>query len=86
MERRPFRVHVREWQKINQAVFYLVRVITDDREHQIWAVAAPAEEAVDLVLAAVPEGWTASLLTNKLKPQELEALNLRAGEVRKVTK
>jgi hypothetical protein len=65
---------------------YLVRVITDDREHQIWAVAAPAVEAVDLVLAAVPEGWTAALLTNKLKPQELEALNLRAGEVRKVTK
>jgi hypothetical protein len=48
---------------------YLVRVITDDREHQIWAVAAPREEAVDLVLDAIPEGWAASLLTNKLKPK-----------------
>jgi hypothetical protein len=65
---------------------YLVRVITDDREHQIWAVAAPREAAVDLVLDAVPEGWAASLLTNRLKPQELEVLNLRTGEVRKITK
>lgn len=47
---------------------YLVRVITDDRKHQIWAVAAPREEAVDLVLDAVAEGWAASLLTSKLKP------------------
>jgi hypothetical protein len=65
---------------------YLVQVITDDREHQIWAVAAPSEEAVDLVLEAIPEGWAVSLLTSRLKPQELEALNLRAGEVRKITK
>jgi hypothetical protein len=36
---------------------YLVRVITDDREHQVWAVAAPREEAVDLVLDVTPEGW-----------------------------
>jgi len=63
-----------------------VRVITDDRKHQIWAVAAPPEEAVDLVLEAIPEGWAVSLLTSRLKPQELEALNLRAGEVRKITK
>ena len=65
---------------------YLVQVITDDREHQIWAVAAPPEEAVDLVLEAIPEGWAVSLLTSRLKPQELEALNLRAVEVRKITK
>ena len=66
---------------------YLVRVITDNREHQIWAAAAGSpEEAVDLVLDAGPEGWTASLLTNRLTPQELEVLNLRAGEIRKITK
>ena len=51
-----------------------MQVITDDREHQIWAVAAPPEEAVDLVLEAIPEGWAVSLLTSRLKPQELEAL------------
>ena len=63
----------------------MVRVITDDREHQVWAVAASREEAVDLVLDVIPEGWAASLLTSKLRPQELEVLNLRAGEVRKIT-
>jgi hypothetical protein len=53
---------------------------------QIWAAAAPREEAVDLVLEAVPEGWSASLLSNKLKPREIEVLNLRADEVRKITR
>jgi hypothetical protein len=64
---------------------YLVRVITDNREHQIWVAATPRDEAVTQVLKAVPGGWAASLLTNKLKPLEVEALNLRPGEVRKIT-
>ena len=38
-----------------------------------------------LVLNAVPEGWAAALLSNKLKPEELEILNLRPGEVREIT-
>src|SRR5262249_32156494 len=63
----------------------LVRVTTDDREHQLWAAAAASqEEALTQVLNAVPEGWTAALLSNRLKPAELEALNMKPGEVRKI--
>jgi hypothetical protein len=36
---------------------HLVLVTTDDRERQLWVAAAPREEAVTLVLDAVPEGW-----------------------------
>jgi hypothetical protein len=64
---------------------HLVRVTTDDREHQLWAVASSRAEAVTLVLCAVPEGWTAALLSNRLKPEEIKALNLRPGEVRNIT-
>jgi hypothetical protein len=45
---------------------HLVRVTTDDREHQLW-VAATAREK------------------NRLKPEKLEILNLRPGEVREIT-
>jgi len=46
----------------------LVRITTDDREHQLWAAATPREEAITAVLKVVPEGWAAALLPNKLKP------------------
>jgi hypothetical protein len=64
---------------------HLVRVITEDRQHQLWAVASSRAQAVTLVLNAVPEGGTAALLSNRLKPEELEILNLRPGEVREIT-
>jgi hypothetical protein len=64
---------------------HLVRVTTDDREHQLWAAAAAREEAITQVLNAVPEGWTAALLSNRLEPMEEEALNLKPGEVRGIT-
>jgi hypothetical protein len=55
------------------------------REHQLWAAACPQDEAVEQILNAVPEGWTAALLPNRLKPTEIEALNMKAGEVRELT-
>ena len=64
---------------------HLVRVTTDDREHQLWVAATPREEAVDRVLDAIPEGWAAALLSNRLKPEKLEILNLRPGEVLEIT-
>jgi hypothetical protein len=65
---------------------YLVRVTTDDRKHQLWLAAAPSqEEAISLVLKAVPEGWTASPMSNKLTAAETEILNLKPGEVRELT-
>ena len=62
----------------------LVQVTTDDREHQLWVAATPREDAVNSVLDAVPEGWTAALLTSRVTPQEADALQLRPGEVRKM--
>jgi hypothetical protein len=64
---------------------HLVRVTTDDREHQLWVTAGARDEAVTQVLNAVPEGWTAALLSNRLKPDEIGVLNLRPGEVRELT-
>jgi hypothetical protein len=69
----------------NTADVYLVRVTTDDREHQLWAASTPRDDAVTQVLNAVPEGWAAALLTNQLTPQEVNVLNLQPGEVREIT-
>ena len=63
----------------------LVQVTTDDREHQLWVAAATSrEEAITLVLNAVPEGWTAAVLGNKPNPLEVKVLNLQPGEVREI--
>jgi hypothetical protein len=61
---------------------HLVRVTTDDRDRRIWIAATPRSEAVTAVLNAVPEGWAASLFSNKLRAVEIAALNLKPGEVR----
>jgi hypothetical protein len=69
----------------NYAGVHLVRVTTDDREHQLWVAATARDEAINQVLNAIPEGWTAALLPNRLSPFEVEILNLRPGEVREIT-
>jgi hypothetical protein len=69
----------------NASEIHLVRVMTDNREHKLWAVAAPRDEAVNAVLDVVPEGWSAALLDNELSDQESQALNLRPGDVREIT-
>jgi hypothetical protein len=69
------------------SVAYLVRVTTDDRVHQLWVASASSdEEALVLVLNRVPEGWTAALLSNRLTPLEIEALNLKPGEAREISR
>ena len=62
---------------------FLIRVTTDEREHKLWVVAMPGEEAIQAVLAAVPEGWAVCLLMRAL-PKEIEALALKPGEVREL--
>jgi hypothetical protein len=62
----------------------LVQVTPDDRKTRFWLAAAPREEAVSVVLNAVPEGWSAVLLP--LSPVEASALNMQPGEVRELTK
>jgi hypothetical protein len=65
---------------------HLVLVTADDREKQLWVAAAPREEAVTLVLGAVPEGWAAVLLDTRLKPEEVALLKMTPGDVRELTK
>ena len=61
---------------------HLVRVISDNGERQIWLAATARDAAVDRVLDAIPEGWTASLVQRELGADEAAALNLSPGEVR----
>lgn len=56
----------------------------DDRTQQLWAAAAPSNEAVDRVLDAISEGWTARLLEEQLKPPPDAISNMVPGEVRKL--
>ncbi len=61
---------------------HLVRVISDSGERQIWLAATARDEAVNSVLDAIPEGWTASLVEHELGADDAAALNLLPGEVR----
>ena len=57
--------------------------------NRLWVAAAKPSQALTLVLAAVPEGWTAELASGRLTRQQLaalEMLNLKRGEVRELTK
>ena len=63
---------------------HLVRVTTDDRDRRVWVAAMPRTEAVTAVLNAIPEGWSACLLSNKLRAIEIQTLNLKPGEVREI--
>jgi len=66
---------------------YLVRVLTDDRTNRLWVAAGSSpEDAVTLVLNAIPEGWSASPALEQLTPAEAERLNLRQGEVHEMTR
>lgn len=50
----------------------------------LWVAAAKPSQALTLVLAAVPEGWTGELVIDRLTQQQkasLEKLNLKPGEV-----
>jgi hypothetical protein len=70
--------------------FTIVEVTPDDfaRPHkQLWVAAAKSDQAITLVLTAVPEGWTAELATGRLTRQQLgtpKRLRLKPGEVREL--
>ena len=65
---------------------HLVRVTTHDGKHQLWAAATLREEAVGHVLKAIPEGWRARLLDDRLKPREDAVLTMIRGDVRELSK
>jgi hypothetical protein len=70
---------------------HVVEVTTDDLvrsvpKKQLWLAAAPPDQAVQLVLAAIPEGWAVQFADGYLTTKEVELLKMSAGEVRKLTK
>ncbi|WP_349628413.1 hypothetical protein [Bradyrhizobium liaoningense] len=71
---------------------HLLRVITDDGEYRFWLAAGTEEEAVQLVLDAIPEGWTAKVIGGGWFSgcDEAAALaltgGLAPGEVREVSR
>lgn len=64
----------------------LVRVTTDDREPRLWAAATTRDDAVDCVLDAIPEGWTARLLDETLEPLADAVRGMMRGDVRELTR
>jgi hypothetical protein len=69
----------------------LVEVATDSSvrgfpKRRLWVAAAKPEQAITLVLCAVPLGWTASLADGRITPEQEAILNLKPGEVRELTK
>jgi hypothetical protein len=66
--------------------FTIVEVVTDSFARQLWVAAADPDQAVTLVLCAVPEGCTAATTGERLTSEQGAALNLKPGEVRELTK
>jgi hypothetical protein len=67
----------------------VVEVTADDSKTQIWIAVAKPRQALTLVLAAVPEGWTAEVLDVALTPKQQKIfgeLNLVPGDVCRVDK
>jgi hypothetical protein len=69
--------------------FQLVEVTTDEfvsglPTKQVWVAAAKPEQAITLVLTAVPEGWTAVISDVRLEPEEAALLKMQPGEVREL--
>jgi len=71
-------------------VIQLVEVTTDDcvrgtAKKQLWAAMAAPAQALALVLAALPEGWSVALADGYVRSKEGALLNLKPGEVRELT-
>jgi hypothetical protein len=71
--------------------FTLVEVVTDGAvrgvpRRQLWVAASKPDQAVTLVLSALPIGWTATVAAEHLTPEQGAILNLQPGEVRELTK
>jgi hypothetical protein len=69
----------------------LVEVRTDDLvrgvpKKQLWIAAAPPDQAIELVLAVIPEGWSAQLADGLVTAKDVELLKLSPGDVRELTK
>jgi hypothetical protein len=74
--------------------FTIVEVTADDLPadeptKQLWIAFAKPSQALTLVLAAVPEGWTAEVVFQPLTQEQqrmFEELNLKPGDVYRLPK
>jgi len=70
--------------------FTLVEVVTDSLagipKRQLWIAAAKPDQAITLVLCAVPVGWTATIADERLTPEQEAMLSLKPGEVRELAR
>lgn len=69
--------------------FTIVEVTSDDARpaKQMWLALAKPSQALTLVLAAVPEGWTAEVVPAVLTEKQqrmFEELNLEPGDVYRI--
>ncbi|WP_342740552.1 hypothetical protein [Bradyrhizobium sp. B117] len=69
--------------------FTIVEVASDDAPptKQMWLALAKPRQALTLVLAAVPEGWTAQVVPVVLtesQQRSFEELNLNPGDVYRI--
>ena len=69
--------------------FTLVEVVTDGpltdvQKRQLWVAAAKPDQAITLVLCAIPVGWTASIADERLPAEQEAVLNLKPSEVRQL--
>jgi len=90
LEHLPDGPHIPDMAQSFVGGFHLVEVKTDELvrglpKKQLWVAATKRDQAITLVLAAVPEGWTAVLLDTRLEPEEAALLNSRPGDVRELT-
>jgi hypothetical protein len=89
LEHLPDGPHIPDMAQSFVGGFHLVEVKTDELvrglpKKQLWVAATKRDQAITLVLAAVPEGWTAVLLDTRLEPEEAALLNSRPGDVREL--
>ena len=57
--------------------FTIVEVTADDAafaEKQLWVALAKPSQALTLVLTAVPEGWTAEVVNDRLNARPIECV------------
>ncbi|MHC4046746.1 hypothetical protein [Bradyrhizobium sp. 23AC] len=64
--------------------FTIVEATSDSGSTEVWLALAKPSQAVTLVLAAVPEGWTAQILPAVLSEKQqkmFEEVELQPGDV-----
>jgi len=66
---------------------HLVEVATDrpmggSVAREVWVTAGLSDDAVDIVLAEVPEGWAAHRSFEPLSLEQIATLHLREGDAR----